>query len=285
MPFVCGRCHRRPLATATRCEVCRRKHNAYMRRRIAVQRAKSEFTIYILKNKKNGKAYVGLTHQTLRRRLNQHWRAARSTETPHCMAITMAIRKYGRQAFEAIVLRVVKTRREADRFERLYIKRFGTLSPFGYNLSSGGSLGPTRHSPSTLRLMSERHKARWARMSSEKRALMASRVKATLAKLPLQEKQARARLANHIKLQKYSHVELSEQASNARAAWMKSTTHAERSAASKKTWTTRRARYGSSGGNTQRSLTRVELTEKALKTWVTRRRKYGPNGRKRRRVS
>lgn len=79
----------------------------------------------------SGKSYIGQTKQTLKRRLQSHTRAKRNT------AICCAFKKYGVN-FEAIVLETVNDDLLNER-EVYYIEYYKTLSPNGYNLSTGGN--------------------------------------------------------------------------------------------------------------------------------------------------
>lgn len=92
--------------------------------------ARKQFTIYKL-TAPSGRAYVGLTGQTLTERWRQHVaRAGRGTRHPLCAAI----RKYGASAFVVEALAEYDTQREALRAE---VAAIAELSD-AYNLSPGG---------------------------------------------------------------------------------------------------------------------------------------------------
>jgi group I intron endonuclease len=91
--------------------------------------------VYLITNKVNGKRYVGQTTRTLNKRWNSHLTASR--RGGKC-AISKAINKYGEEKFSIEILRVCKSRKELSKFETLLIKKLGTLSPQGYNLTTGG---------------------------------------------------------------------------------------------------------------------------------------------------
>lgn len=112
--------------------------------------------IYLIRNLFNGKAYVGQTIQSVRRRFSRHhFEARQGSPCP----IHAAIRKYGFENFEAI--RLLECHFELlDEMEGYFIKKFNTHADlgYGYNLNFGGNtrLG-THHSEATKRLMRESH--------------------------------------------------------------------------------------------------------------------------------
>jgi hypothetical protein len=91
--------------------------------------------IYLIRNKQNGKGYVGATKWTFKDRYPQGkwWRW---THSPH---LRCAYEKYGLEAFEVSILEndipneTVLYEREAH-----YIAELGTFIPGGYNLTRGG---------------------------------------------------------------------------------------------------------------------------------------------------
>lgn len=82
--------------------------------------------VYVLKNTKNNKMYVGQTND-LARRMKEHagWE--------NKSLIGKAIRRYCWKAFDIHVFYV----EEVDYLEREMIQRLGTLSPAGYNVMRG----------------------------------------------------------------------------------------------------------------------------------------------------
>lgn len=86
--------------------------------------------IYLLRNKINGKGYVGLTIGSLDVRWRQHCNGKQ--------AIDLAIKKYGKDNFERCVLAEAHSLLELNELEIFHIKSQGTLSPDGYNLHTGG---------------------------------------------------------------------------------------------------------------------------------------------------
>lgn len=93
----------------------------------------NNYTVYMHKNKENGKVYIGQTRQSLAER----WvRGEGYKSSRHFYA---AIKKYGWDGFEHIVLQTGLTSEEADFYEKKYIKEYNSVDQnFGYNLRSGG---------------------------------------------------------------------------------------------------------------------------------------------------
>lgn len=87
--------------------------------------------IYIFKNKLNYKCYVGQTVQPLKDRISAHIATRNSL-------LGRAIRKYGRDAFDSFEFRGIPVHL-LDYAEINMIRRIGSISPRGYNLSLGGN--------------------------------------------------------------------------------------------------------------------------------------------------
>jgi group I intron endonuclease len=131
--------------------------------------------LYQATNQINGKSYIGITRTTLAKRVQSHGYAVkRGSQTAfHC-----AIRKYGIEnfVFEEIASSVSwKSLQEA---ERQAIHQRKTLSPDGYNLSSGGDGFSGRHTQDTIEGMKSRTASRWANMSDEERKEIGRRISA-----------------------------------------------------------------------------------------------------------
>lgn len=90
--------------------------------------------VYLIQNLVNGKKYVGQTINSLNARWAQH--ILRAQTQNH--AISSAIRKYGRAAFELSVLAETDGIAELNRLEIRHIAEQNSLAPFGYNLTTGG---------------------------------------------------------------------------------------------------------------------------------------------------
>jgi group I intron endonuclease len=94
--------------------------------------------IYLIRNRVNGKAYIG---QHVGTRLDYRWRehlwhAKNGSTHP----FHRAIRKYGSEAFELSALSTfAESKQDLDRQEIFYTAKYRTNEPhFGYNLTRGG---------------------------------------------------------------------------------------------------------------------------------------------------
>lgn len=80
----------------------------------------------------SGKGYIGQTCN-LKQRITQH-----KKKCSHCSAFSNSIEKYGFDNFTLDILDENLTIEEANNKEQDYIKEYNTLSPNGYNLTTGG---------------------------------------------------------------------------------------------------------------------------------------------------
>lgn len=95
-------------------------------------------TIYMIRNIKNDKRYIGQSVQPVEKRFRQHIEAAylegrRSYNT----CLSRAIRKYGSDFFELGVIADDVPDDDLDIVEAHYIDMYNTLAPNGYNKSTG----------------------------------------------------------------------------------------------------------------------------------------------------
>lgn len=111
------------------------------------------YTVYVHINKVNGKRYVGITEQKPEIR----WNNGNNYKGSICFY--SAIQKYGWDNFDHIIVEEGLSKEDAEREEKRLIKEWNTLSPNGYNLSSGGALSAP--SPETSKRLSEGHKRYW----------------------------------------------------------------------------------------------------------------------------
>jgi len=89
---------------------------------------------YNIKNKLNGKAYIG---QTTKDTPKDRW--ARHCAPCNRSAISNAIHKYGKESFNfEVLLSNISTVETLNDLEESYIKEHNTLEPNGYNLHKGG---------------------------------------------------------------------------------------------------------------------------------------------------
>ena len=94
--------------------------------------------IYKATNILNNKSYIGLTTRTLKERKLEHLRHLDIENT----YFHKAIKKYGKDNFIWEVLNdTANTIEELQELEIKYIKELNTLSPNGYNISTGGEKG------------------------------------------------------------------------------------------------------------------------------------------------
>lgn len=95
---------------------------------------KKNFIVYMHYNKINGKKYIGITSQKVKRR----WR--KNGEGYHsCTLFYRAINKYGWESFEHIVLQSNLSKEKALEEEHKLIELYKTNNKeYGYNLTSGG---------------------------------------------------------------------------------------------------------------------------------------------------
>lgn len=109
--------------------------------------------VYCITNQVNGMRYVGQTRQPLKRRLKDHFAPSKSSKT----FIGRAIKKYGKENFSVEVIAVVEVD-ELNSLEQDYIDKLSTLSPEGYNLTTGGERFD--HTEETKRKISKAGKGR-----------------------------------------------------------------------------------------------------------------------------
>ena len=106
------------------------------------------YTVYMHKNKINGKVYIGITKQ----KINSRWRKGKGYK--NCK-FRNAIDKYGWDNFEHIILFEHLSKENACNKEIELIKKYNSNNRnFGYNISTGGDSG----SIGTHRKMTDKHK-------------------------------------------------------------------------------------------------------------------------------
>lgn len=91
--------------------------------------------IYLITNLINNKQYVGQTVNSIKTRFYKHcWNAKNNKQLS--MAITRAIRKYGKENFKIEEIIIAKNQEELNYFEGFYINSLNTLCPKGYNITN-----------------------------------------------------------------------------------------------------------------------------------------------------
>ena len=105
--------------------------------------------MYCHVNKKNGKKYVGITSKEPRKRWGRGGRYARQR-------FGLAIKKYGWDGFDHIILKVGMTKADAEKEERRLISAWKSNDTvFGYNVAEGGDLSGPGFSEIALRIKKE----------------------------------------------------------------------------------------------------------------------------------
>lgn len=89
--------------------------------------------VYIIKNKTNKKIYIGASYGTLANRWKSH--VERAHVRPKKGSLAEAILKFGKSNFTK---RILKRTNEHSKYERFFIKKYNSMAPYGYNLSTGG---------------------------------------------------------------------------------------------------------------------------------------------------
>ncbi|OPZ34384.1 MAG: GIY-YIG catalytic domain protein [Synergistetes bacterium ADurb.BinA166] len=98
------------------------------------------WTIYLHTHRDSGRGYVGLTKKTWRQRWDQHVCQARKKPVSRSHWYN-AIQKYGKDAFDHMVLHTCSSLDEANLLEWKWIEILGTRDPaHGFNITPGGKV-------------------------------------------------------------------------------------------------------------------------------------------------
>lgn len=97
--------------------------------------------IYKITNQVNGKSYIGQSVNPVHR-FSAHKSRARNNDFSSSMALYHAINKYGEQNF---VMEILEWTENYNEREIELIREYNTLSPNGYNISSGGDEPPHKY--------------------------------------------------------------------------------------------------------------------------------------------
>jgi group I intron endonuclease len=145
--------------------------------------------IYLIKNRITGKEYVGQTIRSLSERWREHCRPSKSKK---CTELHNAITKHGREAFVVSVLAETDSLDELNRSEAHHIEGRNTITPFGYNLTTGGE----------NYIRSSLTRARMAKASTGRKYSDESKLKMSLSRRgKLSEKQAK-----HLRQMQNAHI-------------------------------------------------------------------------------
>ena len=95
-------------------------------------------SIYMIRNIKNDKRYIGQSIQPVEKRFRQHIEAAYlQGRRAYNTCLSRAIRKYGADFFELGILANDVPDDDLDIVEAHYIDMYNTVAPNGYNISTG----------------------------------------------------------------------------------------------------------------------------------------------------
>ena len=141
----------------------------------------------------NGKSYIGITTESLPRRVQRHVNYARANK-PY--ALSAAIRKYGEDSFTSEVIGMADTREELCSMEMLAIDEHRTMCPYGYNMTGGGD-GSRGASPaiSTRRKISQSLTGR--KLSASHREAVGKAQKGKTIPQDTREKMSKAHQGRH----------------------------------------------------------------------------------------
>lgn len=99
--------------------------------------------IYQIKNKINGKIYIGQSKNIESRLLNHIWALKRKDSSHENQHLINAFHKYGEENFEASIIAICP-KDKLDLFEKWFIYITGCMNPkYGYNKQPGGLFVPT----------------------------------------------------------------------------------------------------------------------------------------------
>ncbi len=126
--------------------------------------------VYQVRNKINDKIYIGQTIQPLHKRKKDH---KASIKKHPKLLISKAYKKYGFDNFEWTVLYKASSKGDLDSVEMRLIDENNSLSPNGYNMTTGGEGGA--HLPEVREKIANQLKNR--RVTKETRELLSQKLK------------------------------------------------------------------------------------------------------------
>lgn len=94
--------------------------------------------IYKFTNLINNKLYIGLTTKDWTSRFLTHKRKHKNKDALRVSALYGAMVKYGFENFKFEIIDSANTKEQLQEKERYWIKELNTLTPNGYNITSGG---------------------------------------------------------------------------------------------------------------------------------------------------
>lgn len=139
----------------------------------------SGYTVYIHINKTNDKKYVGIT----KNHVNRRWRNGRGYKD--CTHFGRAIKKYGWDGFEHIVLVENLAQEDACKLEIILIAKYQSVNPkFGYNSTFGGESNVRR--PEISKKIGQANKGK--HLSKETRQKISEARKGTVTTIETRQK-------------------------------------------------------------------------------------------------
>jgi group I intron endonuclease len=97
--------------------------------------------VYCVTNKINGKIYIGQSTKTLQQRRRKHLKSINQNIN---LPFYRALKKYGKDNFEWVILKECSSKKELDETEIYYIRSLKSNDEhYGYNRSTGGEGGDT----------------------------------------------------------------------------------------------------------------------------------------------
>lgn len=182
-------------------------------------------TIYAIVRKQDLRGYVGQTVLKWIDRHRQHW---------YCKTayVSNALRKYGKDAFDFLILDLVPLD-ELDEMEARRISDCGTQYPLGFNLHSGGTGGRYANDPATLERKRQSMKAALANLSAEekeRRIHLLWKGRDAMSKEAIQSKMDKI----NEKLRNKSIVEKEETSNRQKLAWTNRSIEKKRAAVDKR---------------------------------------------------
>jgi group I intron endonuclease len=142
--------------------------------------------VYLIRNIKNNKVYVGSSKRVLTR-FKEHIRRLKGGYHPN-IHLQSAFNKYGYDCFELSVITYCKVN-ESRTTEKLYIEQYRSDDRnYGYNKSGLTELGVIKHSDETLKRISKSKKNYYAHLSDEEKERLSASYKKGWSKVSKDER-------------------------------------------------------------------------------------------------
>ena len=147
--------------------------------------------VYKITNTVNGKSYIGISiHEPEKQRIRNHLSGNGNR------ILSKAVEKYGRDAFVSEILEENVFPEFLPDLEIVYIAKFNTVAPHGYNLTTGGETAK-EVSAETRQKLSEANKGRPSHMKGKTRSLRDRRkITEALRRTETREKMSDAQKGN-----------------------------------------------------------------------------------------